>query len=530
MNGTATHPDPELDLLGDDPSTEYTAGAHHSSRTAPVFSGDALDMLGTSVFPQRALYGRLISQHAPQLAERPSVPKVYINTNTPFSAVVCGVQGSGKSHSASVLLESCLIKDTRIGILPEPLSALLFHFDTAAGGGFVQPCEAAYLSQLNPNLRGEGIVPPPVTVLVVPSYLQSMKKVYAGLPNVRVEPLLFGPGDISGERLLSMMKVDESSQMPLYMESIMAILRSMQDEFDYYAFRTAIEQQGFNRSQMSMLRIRLSLLDSCLEGGTIENSVASHFGKGQLTIIDLSSPFMDGSTACGFFDMILGLFIEADIGVSGKLVVLDEAHKYLSESQTGSSGRLTESLLSVIRQQRHLATRIVISTQEPTVIPSKFLALCSIIIAHRFSSPMWLKELGQHVSAAQGSTEELFSQIIALPTGHAIMFAPNALCVRDTDNWGEEDGSKSRSHGLVSNLGQGYLQVRSRLRLTRDGGHSLLAVADPEHTTRLDRVSARSGAAAGAASSSGVNGWNLPAHKPLTPQPRVSATQDTASR
>jgi hypothetical protein len=35
---------------------------------------------------------------------------------------------------------------------------------------------------------------------------------------------------------------------------------------------------------------------------------------------------MDATSACGFFDMILGLFIEADVA-SGKIVVLDEAHK-----------------------------------------------------------------------------------------------------------------------------------------------------------------------------------------------------------
>ena len=33
----------------------------------------------------------------------------------------------------------------------------------------------------------------------------------------------------------------------------------------------------------------------------------------------LSSPFMDSASACGFFDIILGLFIEADIP-TGKLV------------------------------------------------------------------------------------------------------------------------------------------------------------------------------------------------------------------
>lgn len=36
---------------------------------------------------------------------------------------------------------------------------------------------------------------------------------------------------------------------------------------------------------------------------------------------------MDGSSACEFFDLILGLFIEADVDAAGKLIVLDEAHK-----------------------------------------------------------------------------------------------------------------------------------------------------------------------------------------------------------
>jgi hypothetical protein len=50
----------------------------------------------------------------------------------------------------------------------------------------------------------------------------------------------------------------------------------------------------------------------------------------------------------------------------------------------------------------------------------------------------------------------------------------------------DEDDAKPCS--VVSTLGQGYLVVRSRLRVTRDGGHSLLAVQDPHHSTRLGRV------------------------------------------
>ena len=39
-----------------------------------------------------------------------------------------------------------------------------------------------------------------------------MRRVYAGLPEVRVEPLHFAPKDINGERLLAMMKVEQDQR------------------------------------------------------------------------------------------------------------------------------------------------------------------------------------------------------------------------------------------------------------------------------------------------------------------------------
>ena len=63
---------------------------------------------------------------------------------------------------------------------------------------------------------------------------------------------------------------------------------------------------------------------------------------------------MDDSSACGFFDLILGLFVEADVNTNGKLIgkfallvaiiyviianpfaVLDEAHKVSLGDNTG---------------------------------------------------------------------------------------------------------------------------------------------------------------------------------------------------
>ena len=70
--------------------------------------------------------------------------------------------------------------------------------------------------------------------------------------------------------------------------------------------------------------------------------------------------------------------------------------QFMSDETTASA--FTDSLLSVIRLQRHLATRVIIATQEPTISP-KLLDLCSMTIVHRFTSPAWLK-----VPAAEGTS------------------------------------------------------------------------------------------------------------------------------
>lgn len=73
--------------------------------------------------------------------------------------------------------------------------------------------------------------------------------------------------------------------MPLYMETIMTTLRSM-DEFNYDKFREDLKTTKFNSTQKSMLNLRLHLLDSCLKDGNAANSVTQHFCEGQLTIIE----------------------------------------------------------------------------------------------------------------------------------------------------------------------------------------------------------------------------------------------------
>ena len=56
------------------------------------------------------------------------------------------------------------------------------------------------------------------------------------------------------------------------------------------------------------------------------NQQKARFSKGHLTIIDLSDPFIDVTSACGLFEIIVRLFVRANVD-TGKVLLVDEAHK-----------------------------------------------------------------------------------------------------------------------------------------------------------------------------------------------------------
>lgn len=137
---------------------------------------------------------------------------------------------------------------------------------------------------------------------------------------------------------------------------------------------------------------------------------------------------------------------------------------------TDSSAAFTESLLSVIRLQRHLATRVIVATQEPTISPT-LLDLCSMTVVHRFSSPAWYEALKSHLAAVssgkEASKQGMRDQIVELNTGEALVFSPSAML-----GMNDEDGSRKP---MMVKLGTGYLKVLVRNRTTTDGGRSILA-------------------------------------------------------
>ncbi|KAG8910549.1 hypothetical protein FRC02_007119 [Tulasnella sp. 418] len=347
-------------------------------------------------------------------------------------------------------------RDQRLGQLAKPLAGLVLHFGES--GGSCQPCEAAYQA-ISSDPR---VCTPEVMVYVSPSHMRTMAKVYGEIfgDTVTVAPLKFTQDELDAQSFLAMMCVSNSAEPPLYVQAILSILREMGDTFSYTAFKTllAARKESFNSAQKSGLDQRMAILEAFLD---CDSSSTQRFRPGRLTIVDLTDPFIDPVTACSVFEIMTRLFVRSTPG-TGKVMVIDEAHKYLTMAK--SAATLTKTLLSITRQQRHLGIRIIISTQEPTVIPPILLDLCSITIMHRFSSISWFEHLSQHISS--GFSEQAFDDVVQLQTGEAIILAPAGVGLFSMNS-----GPPSRA-----SFGRRYLIIRVRRRVTMDGGRSVLVV------------------------------------------------------
>ncbi|RGP69695.1 p-loop containing nucleoside triphosphate hydrolase [Fusarium sporotrichioides] len=453
------------------------------SESVPVFTAEVFDALPDTERPRQ--YGLLASDIAvgPPQSLNPNEEKlksrIFYNVADPTSTFICGSQGSGKSHTLSTILENCLLP-CDANRLPHPLCGLIFHYDTFISDTGGMPCEAAYLSS------HKGVK---VRVLCAPSNYYNIKRIYRSLPNVTVEMLQINQADLNTQRMLDLMAISsiKGGGLPLYLHIVSRILRDMRIKqqrtgatFDYAAFKAQVEQQDLSEAQTSGVKSPLTVG---------QQGINWELKAGQLTIVDLSCPCVTAEAACSLFNICLSLFLEQDATV-GRVVALDEAHKYMNDS--GDSVTLTESLLSVIRLQRHLGTRVILSTQEPTISP-KLLDLCSTVIVHRFTSPAWFMVLKKHLAGVPietlkkrrviGSDEnpdldtdeislssnldDLMTNIVELRTGEAILFCPSALI-------GTSKAS-NLSPTIFRRLGNGRMKIRVRLRLTEDGGRSIMA-------------------------------------------------------
>ena len=156
-----------------------------------------------------------VSSKGPSSSTQMSDSRLFVNINAPWSAFICGSQGSGKSHTLSCMLEGALTP-SGLGPLENPLAGMVFHYDKFTGFAADQHCEAICLNST--SIR--------VTVLVSASSFHRLKGVYEDVRNLPsnapkpvVAPLLLKEKHLNIERMMKLMAVDEKEgKNSLYME------------------------------------------------------------------------------------------------------------------------------------------------------------------------------------------------------------------------------------------------------------------------------------------------------------------------
>ncbi|KAH8727207.1 hypothetical protein GQ44DRAFT_790040 [Phaeosphaeriaceae sp. PMI808] len=477
-NDELTQYQPLLSLPGKHGNdSSHSRRSKEELRIAPLIWWDVKNHLDKNPDTQLKQYAILGSE--PSKSGEPLKP-VLLNTNSPWSAFICGSQGSGKSHTLSCMLENCLLNDPNLGKNPNPLAGLVMHYDGSRSSGV---CEAAHLcSKIKTR------------VLVSASNYGNLKGKYEDMARkcggqIEVKKLVIASKHLDTERVKTLMAVTKDGEAPLYIQALIKIIRDIAVEhdghgtFDYNEFKQRLNDQMFTDKQNGPLQLRIDLLESFLDVKSSRKGGIRKVGgpddlvgnASELLIVDLTDPVIDTDMACVLFDTCLSIFLAQTPG--GKVITLDEAHNYLL-ANNAAADQFTMNILKTIREQRHLGTRIIVATQEPT-IDTSLLDLCSITMVHRCSSPAWFEVLKKHIAglfiSSIGREQDgtyggrkfndsaLFHQIANLRIGESLLFCPSALMAVEA---GTEE--------MVRMIDK-FVTFQTRQRITADGGRTKLA-------------------------------------------------------
>lgn len=377
---------------------------------------------------------------------------IFQNTSSPFCVVAVGIQGAGKSHSLATIIENCHL-DLNPAIKAErPCSTLVFHYDSDQSNF----CQSATLSmgQVIDGYRFPSVQR--LIILVSPSFYYQRKAFYQQWPNCSVRPLLFRWKDMSASVIKSLMRVQLDKEPPLYMGALLDLLRKLQKKNTFptfQSFKDHLKTLDLTPQQSGPLNLRLNLVESLLAESNENRDLPERAelvdicSSGSLVICDLTDPMMTAPEARGIFEVLLEKFKTISLDC-GKMVVFDEAHKYLKGVTGGDE--LCQTIIELVRQMRHHGMRVVISSQSPMTIPDELMELVSVLIIHKFHSEDWFRKLRSKIPL----DNNVFERILSLEVGSALVFC---------NKW---------SQSKLTGLGQGVRVIKIRNRVTADGGKS----------------------------------------------------------
>jgi hypothetical protein len=336
-----------------------------------------------------------------------------------------GVQGFGKSYTLGVISEMAARQVAGVNVLPAPLATVIFHYHKSDA----YPPEYAAAVLANHKTRevealreGYGASPTGLDDVVLLTPEAKVEERKSEFPSIEVRPIKFSSGELGSENWKFLLGAFGNDS--LYVRQLVQIMKQKQhrDKLTLDALKQGIAAATLSPQIRALVDTRISFAEPYVDDAA---SLGELLRPGRTVIVDLRDEWIEKDEALGLFVVMLRIFAKSkhEGRHFNKLVVFDEAHKYITESE------LIGQVVETIREMRHHATSIVIASQDPLSLPRAVLELSSVLLLHRMTSPQWLKHLKSAISALEGVTD---GHLATLKPGEALLWAQRSTDPRFT--------------------------------------------------------------------------------------------------
>lgn len=369
---------------------------------------------------------------------------VALDLNETHTISLFGVQGGGKSYTLGSVIEAAALPAPPVNELPSPLATIVFHYSETLDyapefTSMIAPnSDPAQLSDLATKYGG---VPSALTDVVVLVPADQLSQRQAEHPEVTVLPLKFGSRELTSAHWRFLMGA--VGNQSTYIRQLQQIMRAHRHDLRLEVIREGVEESNLPDHLKQLAQQRLDLAADYIDDSA---SIKEVVRPGRMIIVDLRDEYIEKDQALGLFVVLMQLFADAQRERFNKLVVFDEAHKYID------SPDLVDGLVSSVREMRHKGMNVLVASQDPPSVPIKLIELSDLVILHKFNSPAWLR----HMQKAMVSLADLTpSKMASLGPGEAYVWSS-----RSTD----------------AEFTRGAVRMRLRPRITQHGGGTKTAL------------------------------------------------------
>jgi hypothetical protein len=357
------------------------------------------------------------------------------------------VQGAGKSYSIGTVMEMTLRQFQNVNYLSHPLAGVIFHYSES------EDYKPEFTSMIYPNTKPDevnklrqGYQAQPdrvrdIVLLVPKAKVLERRQEY---PNIPVVPISFASSELGIKEWKFLMGAANNSA--LYIKQFNNLLRSLREDITLANLENAIATTKLlSAAQKELATMRLSLAKEFINDAV---ELKQLLKPGRLLLVDLRDEFIEKDDALSIFVVMLNIFAAArqeDGSTFNKFIVFDEAHKYMANKS------LTNVIVETIREMRHKGISLMIASQDPPSLPTEIIELSTILLAHRFNSPQWLKHIQKALIHLAHLTPE---EMAGLKQGEAFF-------------WTSKSNDPKFTHRAV--------KIKTRPRVTQHGGATLTA-------------------------------------------------------